>query len=392
LYVVPRLGEVVTDGRPFPDIGMDGAWSLTARYLGNMDQPLPWSYRGQRLDLSKLITAGNDGMALFPIYLEKGITVRSFHTDFEPPGIPRLMAVSGELEKTAEPVVALSMELPRRVPPVERAIQELRDVEGALQAGLALAVPDGSLRRGPDPNEPPDLLFRNRGKEWRLETAQIHMPATKGRNEVSRWMEFSRTTDRMISAAGRLKGKLRAHSGHVVYVGFGRGQQVTASASPRRDVDDFVDFLANLHPPRIILPGGIPRQAPPNHVVRSDDGRFAVTWMPGSTGSLFERMLGFELGLMHTTQVTRAQLREEIGRVITDHDDSRNDLLVLVIGAPTVDGWTFPSASLLAKMAFEDPGLHLTVSIVARQVENILLFDHLRATTRWLRGSPPWGG
>src|SRR6185436_19745470 len=109
---------------------------------------------------------------------------------------------------------------------------------------------------------------------------------------VSRWMEFARVFERIATDAAKLKARLRAHRGHVLYVGFGEHGRPAIAAGPRSEYDRFLQFLTDQAPPRIALPAGVPKEAPPGHLVRSDDGHFTLTWARGSTGSLLDRMLG----------------------------------------------------------------------------------------------------
>ncbi len=333
--------------------------------------------------------SSNSGpMTLFPIMAREKTTVDKSVAYFDPPGIPRLMAIIGRIEGSDERTAYSSMELPIRVPPVAKKQQEIRDITTALRSGLGLSFMDEDVKPGPSPNDPPDVVLAYLGRQWRIETAQVHMPGRRKGNQVSRWMEFATVLDKILDDAPRLKSRLRAHRGHVVYVGFGDQNRPAAAAGPRSDYDEFIQFLATQNPPKVALPAGVPKDAPPGHVVRSEDGRFTLTWARGSTGSLVERMLDFDLGLMYATDATETTLRNEVLRIVRDHDHPANDLLILSIGASTHRGWKFPSSALLADLAFNDS--QLTDAMATNYLRSVALFDEDTNRLLWLKGEPPW--
>lgn len=327
-------------------------------------------------------------MALFPLQATADTKIERSTVSFDPPGIPRLMGTVGHIIDSGERIAYFSMELPIRVSPVTLQQQEIRDVASALRSGLRLIFEDDSITSGRSPNDPPDVILNYLGERWQIETAQVHMPGSGKGNEVSRWMEFARLLDRILVDAPRLKSKLRAHRGHVLYVGFGNRERPAIAAGPRVDYAEFLQFLAEHAPPKVELPVGVPNDAPTGHLVRSDDGRFNMTWVRGSTGSLLERMLGFDLGLMYATDVTESRLRGELRRIVDDHDHPVNDLVILALGMPTGSGWQFPSSSLLADLALNDP--RLPDDITTNHLHNIALFDAGSNQLRWLKGKPPW--
>jgi hypothetical protein len=84
-------------------------------------------------------------------------------------------------------------------------------------------------------------------------------------------------------------------------------------------------------------------------------------------------MVGFDLGLLYATDVTESSMRKEIARIVSDHDHPDNDLVILSLGAPIGSGWKFPSSSLLADLAFNDP--QLPDALHVNHSRNVLLYD-----------------
>ena len=98
--------------------------------------------------------------------------------------------------------------------------------------------------------------------------------------------------------------------------------------------------------------------------------------------------MGFDLGLLYATDVTESRMREEVFRIVNDHDHPANDLVVLSVGAPTGSGWRFPSSSLLSDLTFNDP--KLPDALHTDHLRNILLYDVESNNVRWLKGGNPW--
>jgi hypothetical protein len=94
-------------------------------------------------------------------------------------------------------------------------------------------------------------------------------------------------------------------------------------------------------------------------------------------------MLDFDLGLMYATDATETTLRNEVLRIVRDHDHPENDLLILSIGASTDRGWKFPSSALLADLAFNDSQLPDTMA--TNHLRNVALFEEGTNRLLWLK-------
>lgn len=81
---------------------------------------------------------------------------------------------------------------------------------------------------------------------------------------------------------------------------------------------------------------------------------FTWTQLPPWYQSPFYNRMGFELALGYHATVTRSDLRDELFRLIDDHDGQETETLVVTLNAPVRSGLTFPSSGLIAKMLFED--------------------------------------
>jgi hypothetical protein len=113
-------------------------------------------------------------MPFFPLRARKDAVTKRTVAQFDPPEIPRLVAMMVELVGSRETAAIFSMDLPSKYRPTTRQQQELRDVETALKAGLQLEFENRDLKALA--SDPPDMEFQHRGGSWGIETAQIHMP------------------------------------------------------------------------------------------------------------------------------------------------------------------------------------------------------------------------
>jgi hypothetical protein len=99
--------------------------------------------------------------------------------------------------------------------------------------------------------------------------------------------------------------------------------------------------------------------------------------------------MGFELALGYHATVTRTDLRNELRRLIEDHDSGRTDTLVVTVNAPLKSGLEFPSNKLAADMLFDDE--QPLDGWAPAGITSIALHDQSEHRVKWLLGAAPWG-
>ena len=88
----------------------------------------------------------------------------------------------------------------------------------------------------------------------------------------------------------------------------------------------------------------------------SSDRSVYFTWtqLPRWYSSRFCHRIGFELALGYHATVSRTDLRNELRRIIEDHDSPDTETLVVTVNAPMRSGLEFPTSAVVACMLFEE--------------------------------------
>jgi hypothetical protein len=329
-----------------------------------------------------------------------------FHLD-EQSGY-RSFAVYGVRDSDGMPCMIILAEAPYRDPtiasglralrgPQFKFIQELRDVRRLF---AAVGIPDSryTLEAGPDPNGAPDLVATLADRSLAVEATHLHLPAPPGESHqsgVAVASAFENLVNRLIEHSATLKSRLRAHRGYRVFVFFGgadgRALEMPPKVRGKINLDQLVAFLKATNPPPIFSERE--REAPDEHISEAiqynDDQSIGLTWQrltgPPSPPSSVWRALGFDLGLGRAREIMQQEVTDEVRRLVKQHDKADIDLLVITTGAPTRDGWKYPSdgvCSYLLKSA-TDPLSGYTPQRIKNVVLHDLMFDR---TVRWLFG------
>lgn len=271
-------------------------------------------------------------------------------------GLQTLHGYVGQ-EEDGEPVVVIVADIPTQVrSPVNKAETELLDVRRFL---MDLGHDEAPLVPGGQPNSPPDTIATIRGEQVRIEAAQLHLPRQSGRKNnthASRYFAFEQLRRTLIAQSTRLNGALRQHRGYVVYVWFGDPLAVAGARFPTRAPEALIDLLRRARPPAAPR-GPLPQQASDGTVAWNADKTVGVSWgnLPPEYDSGFATALGFELGLSYNVTIRSREVAAEVQRIVTDHDSSAVDVLVISTNAAMANGLYFPSAHFVADLAFDHP-------------------------------------
>jgi hypothetical protein len=295
-------------------------------------------------------------MMALPFGVEKALT--STHSVMaHTQGLQTLHGYVGH-EEDGEPVVVIVADIPTQVRlPLDKAETELLDVRRFL---IDLGHGEAPLVPGGQPNSPPDTIATIRGEQVRIEAAQLHLPQQSGRKNnthASRYFAFDHLRKTLITQSTRLSGALRQHRGYVVYVWFGDPLAVAGARFPTRTPEALIDLLCRAQPPPPPPRGPLPQQASDGTVALNEDKTIGISWgnLPPEYNSGFATALGFELGLSYNVTIRSREVAAEVRRIVTDHDASTVDVLVISTNAAMANGLHFPSAHFVADLAFNHP-------------------------------------
>jgi hypothetical protein len=310
--------------------------------------------------------------------------------------LPRLVASQGGTiggDQPGEPVLVVAFDFPQQsTAAVSKPVQETRDVDAFLRD----AVPVGRVT-GPsvvNPNDPPDVLAYIDGTEVGIEATQFIPPDSEldhSKSIVGRWIAFERFRDMVLKQD---PNTLARHQGLLAVMHFGglSSASATQRLPPKRaNLGSAIAALRTAEP--VVREGNSaasPKFNQSDVIHWSSDKSVFFTWaaLPPWYSSPFCDQMGFELALGYHATVTRSDLRDELRRVITDHDNERTEFLVVTVNAPLRSGLEFPVGGLIAMMLFEDeqPLNGWTPSHVKR----IALHNQGERSVKWIVGSNPW--
>jgi hypothetical protein len=276
-------------------------------------------------------------------------------------GLMTALGVKGTFANTGEPVIAVTCDVPTSLrAAASKSQQEMRDVALFLDH-VAPGQARPLLSPGPDPNAPPDVIAFIGDAQLRIETAQLHMPGQESTpNAIGRGQLFEGLRQRLLADSAKLAGKLPRHKGTVVYVWFqspeGDGLSFELPPKPGGDAA-LIELLARCEPPPPVWPGLLPQKAPEGDIASDAASGMGVTWgeLPASYRSSFTRAFGFELALGYGLTLSLSRLREELVRVVWQHDTAGADMLLVSTNSTLRSGVFYPSSGSVAHLVFEDP-------------------------------------
>lgn len=326
-----------------------------------------------------------------------GMTLQGVALSFFPgTAIPRVFAVqavttAGDIP--GEPALVVAFEFPQQTAvPVDKPAQETRDVDAFLRDTL----PPERITSAciVNPNDPPDVLAYVDGTDVGIEATQFTPPEPeldKANWIVGRWKSFEQFRSKVLEQDPR---RLAQHRGLLTVMHFGGHDLNAAKRLPpkRANLGSAIAALLTAKP---VVRDGMHAANPPPHLNDSEfrqwssDKSIFFTWtqLPPWYQSPFYNRMGFELALGYHATVTRSDLRDELFRLVDDHDREETETLVVTLNAPVRSGLTFPSNGLIAKMLFEDeqPLDGWTPSHIKR----VALHDQAENSVKWILGSNP---
>lgn len=308
--------------------------------------------------------------------------------------IPFIVASEGVTQADTEPAVIVAFDFPQQeLAPASKGVQETRDVD----AFLSDALPAGRITSPSivNPNDPPDVLAYIDGNQFGLEATQFIPPdseLSKSNSIIGRWMVFERFRNKILQED---PNTLAQHRGLIVVVHFGKIGAGPAERLPPKpaDVDSAIASLKAVEP--IIRDSATavsPNPGNMSDIVRwSADKSAFLTWtpLPPWCTSPFYDQMGFELALGYHVTITQTEIRDELRRVIADHDSEKTETLVVTINAPLRSGLVFPTNKLMAYMLFKDE--QPLNGWKPSHIKLIALHDQRERAVRWIFGSNPWG-
>lgn len=292
----------------------------------------------------------------------------------------------GILAATGEQAVAIAFDLAQ----LQHAEQTKQQQEiGAVVACLGnlrsdVRFGDIRLAPGPHPNDPPDLVATIFGKSLNVEVAQVHLPAQLGGRAISAYKRFEELRAALLKSSYRLGRVYRKHRDKFVTVWFGDSSASYTAPVPQ-SAEAVIEMLRKFDPPP-------PQERIPQNSKgfskQSDDVTVGMTWGPlmPDYRSSFRTATGFDIGLAHNRTLRQSEMCKELVRVIQQHDNPVNDLLVVSTNAPLRSGLYFPSSAQLAELLFSAPDPLLGWR--PTHLKNIVLHNFKEPTKfRWLVGS-----
>lgn len=309
--------------------------------------------------------------------------------------IPQLIAARGETRDTdrPEPALIVAFDFPQhKADALSKPEQETRDVDAFLRDLLpAGRITSASIT---NPYDPPDVLAYIDGNEVGIEAAQF-LPSDseldKSNSIVGRWMTFEAFRNKVLEHG---PSSVAQHRDLLVIMHFGGQSNATPAQRLPPKRANLGSAIAALRTAEPIVQGGTSAGAESMHITdvarwSSDKSIFfAWTTLPPWYSSPFYNQMGFELALGYHATVTRSNLRDELRRIVADHDTEKTETLVVTANGPLRSGLAFPTNGLIASMLFEDeqPLDGWTPSNITR----IALHDQDEQAVKWILGSNPW--
>lgn len=330
----------------------------------------------------------------FPIYLAESMSVTA-NIAAKVDGVLNLMAMLGRNDRGAR-LMVIAYDRPTRIDGASdrsKQEQEQFDVQQYLDDEVS---PDrrNSIRPGPDGNLPPDVLIDIDGREVRIEATQLHLPLpiteARGQSTIGRWAIFDQLRDYLLTHSPKLQARMRQHRGMLVTVSFGAHDETGKNRLPPRlsSMQTTISHLSTVTPP----PGmnDVWRENSVETVIYNSDKTIGCSWspLPPRYSSSMVTALGFEIALAYHETHTETGIREELVRLVSQHDSPESDLLLVTVNAPVRGGLYFPSSSVLARFVREDPNPLAHYNL--KHLKAVVLHDQTEKTSSVLAGKLPW--
>ncbi|KKF00465.1 hypothetical protein [Mycolicibacterium obuense] len=303
-------------------------------------------------------------------------------------GLTSLSWVPGRAEPSGEPVLVIVFDTPEQTceAVATKPEQELHDVNMFLLD----CVPPKSVTGAsvPSPTDPPDVLVSVDSAQFGVEATHLLLPESnldKSQSIIGRWMMFERLRDAILRDC--TAADFAQHVGLHLIVWFGELDERRLPPRRARDIEAALSAIKAVTPPP---PGPMEMSDEPDGIRWSPDRTVGFSWgyVPLGYRSPFFDAMGFELGLAYDVTILREDLRAELRRLISDHDNDKADVLLVTTNAPLRSGLEFPSSRLITDMLFDDD--NPLDGYRPQHVGLVALHDQGGGRVRWLLGPPPW--
>jgi hypothetical protein len=321
-------------------------------------------------------------------------------------GIPIVVAWVGKTHADGDPAATIAFEFPFQTHhPVDKPGQELNDVNIFLRDSLP--TERITLPAKVNPTDPPDVIAYVDGQELGIEATQLLLPEELGsaNSAIARWNTFDKLRQKILHESNRQD--FAQHEGllAVAYFGGYVGSPMER-LPPRRpiDVESAIAELKQMNPVvRPLAIGGRQDATESDFIRYSADKSVGFTWskLPPGYGSghqgPFHDEMKFELAMGYNLTVTLNDLRSELRRLITEHDNPQTDILLITVNASMKSGLWFPAGQIVADLLFEDE--QPLSDWEPSHVKRIALHDQQTFTrrgpddkgrVRWIHGRNPW--
>jgi hypothetical protein len=233
---------------------------------------------------------------------------------------------------------------------LERAQLEKYRLDYLLHFGF---VPFEAVERG---GEPPDFIVKRTGGEWRIDCAALALQSRRLAESL-----FSRLIRRLAQGGSAWRNL----AGCDVLISFNSPGHLPPAKNDI-SIDEEIETaltsmvvdherLAQLS--KKIAAEGFPKQWPSDVKIATikHDSFFIVAnplpaWCPRNQ---FETSLGFRRSLQYP--IVLKEITSEIMRMVSQHDNSATQHLILSIGGPNLEGFSYPAESLLEKILEDSP-------------------------------------
>jgi len=227
-------------------------------------------------------------------------------------------------------------------------------LDSKAQDGAALF---DTFRSGSDP---PDLVATRNGKELGVDLTQLVLQDRAAANAAFRAIRKEAVT-RGVRRFRNLRRQL-------VYIVFGpeTGGLPPLSADGVARVLDAMERLEPLQQP---LTSTAP-ELPLGSAAVFEGGRLAAHPLTRPLKSSFFNVMGFEIAFAFTSVLYQDEAWQKLQRLVTQHDSTSVDALVVSVGAPVQDGTAYPSDIIAAAFVEEQA---LTMPLRADHITEVYL-------------------
>lgn len=281
-----------------------------------------------------------------------------------------VLALEG-FDADGAPMSIIAMEWPERWKPLaDKQAKERQHLERFQHDVRLITGGDwySDVEQAAAGKDPPDFTCVHAGSKIGLELSQLTL-ASRLRIDA-RFRRFAQGV--MASDHNRLRHLID----RAVLVFFEKEdaeiptttKRITAVVSELRRYRPIDSVIAGTTPPAQLDMGAVHQFA---------GGTLTSSPLQSRSDTPFYRMMGFELALSHTTQIGHADAWRMLEKLVSDHDAAGVDHLLLSAGAPTANGFAYPSDSIVSQAIIGQANGH---HLITRHIQTVILHDWVQKT------------